>query len=238
VIIPEGHEIIEREIIELQEKISEAREISSIPGYENILKNLNVELADLAESYFSMDPEKIRINKITIEGDFEYAGYWMKGGTLVVKGDVERAGRWMKGGNLVVNGDVDGAGWEMKGGNLVVNGDVKGYAGSQMKGGSLVVNGDVSNAGQKMKGGRIVVSGDVVYAGTEMKGGTLVVKGGVGYAGRWMKDGKIAIYGKVDRIYDIHGGNIYIDFDKNPSYKMDERIRPIEEFDGGLDDRH
>jgi formylmethanofuran dehydrogenase subunit C len=51
-----------------------------------------------------------------------------------------------------------------------------------------------------------------------------------------MEDGKIAIYGKVGRIYDIHdgGGRIYIDFDKNPGYKMDERIRPIEEFESEL----
>jgi formylmethanofuran dehydrogenase subunit C len=142
---------------------------------------LNNELAGLADAYFSLDPEKIRINEITIEGDFECAGYEMRGGTLVV------------------NGDVEYAGWFMKGGSLVVNGDVKDYAGHGMKGGTLVVNGDVERAG-------------------------------------WMKGGRIAIYGKVDLIYGDGGGRIYIDFDKNPGYKMDERIRPIEEFDGGLND--
>jgi formylmethanofuran dehydrogenase subunit C len=89
-----------------------------------------------------------------------------------------------------------------------------------------------------MEGGSLVVKGDVKCAGHRMKDGTLVVKGGVNDAGRWMKGGKIAIYGTVGRIYDNRGGRIYIDFDKNPGYKMDERIRPIEEFDGGLNERH
>jgi formylmethanofuran dehydrogenase subunit C len=200
-IIPEGHEILEREILDVREKISEAKEISSIPGYENILKNLNKELCDLANSYFSLDPEKIRINEITIEGDFGCVGDEMRGGSLVVTGDVWYAGRCMEGGSLVVNGGVKRAGWFMRGGNLVVKGGVE-------------------RAGKWMKGGSLVVDGDVRYAGYEMKGG------------------RIAIYGTVDHIYDIHGGNIYIDFDKNPGYKMDERIRPIEEFDGGLNDRH
>jgi formylmethanofuran dehydrogenase subunit C len=199
VIIPEGHEILEREILDLQEKISEVKEISSIPGYENILKNLNVELADLADPYFSLDPEKIRINKITIEGNFDCVGDEMRGGTLVV------------------NGDVEYAGWFMRGGNLVVKGDVKDYAGHGMKGDTLVVNGDVE------------------YAGWFMRGGNLVVKGDVDRAGYGMKGGKIAIYGMVDRIYDIHGGNIYIDFDKNPGHVGIRGVRPIEEFDGGLD---
>jgi formylmethanofuran dehydrogenase subunit C len=182
VIVPEGHEILEREILDLREKISEAKEISSIPGYENILKNLNIELADLANSYFSLDPEKIRINEIIIEGDVEYAGY------------------------------------EMKGGNLVVKGDVKGDAGTSMKGGTLVVKGDVE------------------WAGVWMYGGNLIVKGNVKRAGRWMEGGRIAIYGKVDHIYDIHdmGGNIYIDFDKNPGLVETVKVRPIEEFDGGF----
>jgi formylmethanofuran dehydrogenase subunit C len=235
-IIPEGHEILEREIIELQEKISEAKEISSIPGYENILKNLNIELADLANSYFSLEPEKIRINEITIEGNFECAGYEMRGGTLVVKGDVEYAGWEMKGGNLVVKGDVKGfAGEEMKGGMLVVNGGVE-RAGQWMEGGNLVVKGGVEYAGYGMKDGNLVVKGDVNRVGWWMEGGNLVVKGDVEGAGYEMEDGKIAIYGTVGRIYDIHdgGGRIYIDFDKNPGYKMDERIRPIEEFESEL----
>jgi formylmethanofuran dehydrogenase subunit C len=274
VIIPEGHEILEREIIELQDKISEAKEISSIPGYENILKNLNKELCELANAYFSLEPEKIRINEITIEGDFDCAGdemrggmlvvkgdvvcagRWMKRGSLVVKGDVEHAGREMRGGMLVVNGDVKYAGWRMKGGNLVVSGDVVyagdemrggmlvvnggvGYAGRWMEGGNLVVKGGVGSAGWWMKGGDLVVKGDVYDAGYEMKGGTLVVKGDVKCcAGNWMEGGRIAIYGTVDRIYDIHGGNIYIDFDKNPGHVGRKGVRPIEEFDGGLDERH
>jgi hypothetical protein len=55
-----------------------------------------------------------------------------------------------------------------------------------------------------------------------------------------MEGGRIAIYGMVDRIYDIHdgGGRIYIDLDKNPSHVGTRGVRPIEEFDGGLDDRH
>jgi hypothetical protein len=148
VIIPEGHEILEKEIIDLQDKISEVREIASIPGYENILKNLNIELADLAESYFSLGPEKIRINEITIEGNVEYAGYGMGGGTLVV-------------------------------------------------------NGDVRSAGYGMKGGRI------------------------------------AIYGRVNYIHPIsEDSRIYIDFDKNPGHVKTWKVRPIEEFDGGLNERH
>jgi formylmethanofuran dehydrogenase subunit C len=71
-----------------------------------------------------------------------------------------------------------------------------------------------------------------------MEGGNLVVNGCVGSAGWFMEGGKIAIYGTVDRIYDIHGGNIYIDFDKNPGLVETVKVRPIEEFDGGLDERH
>jgi formylmethanofuran dehydrogenase subunit C len=349
VIIPQGYEILEREIIELQDKISEAKEISSIPGYENILKNLNIELAGLADSYFSLEPEKIRIDEITIEGDFKYVGYGMKGGNLVVNGDVDGAGRGMKGGNLVVSGDVerfagidmkggslvvngdvddagrgmeggnlvvkgnvkgyagygmesgtlvvsgdvDYAGWSMKGGNLVVKGNVKGYAGYGMESGNLVVKGDVKwFAGTEMESGNLVVSGDVGYAGDEMRGGTLVVKGNVkyagwsmksgnlvvngdvDYAGGWMKGGTLvvkgdvrsaghglkggnlivkgnvmeagrgmrggnaAIYGEVCDIGPIYGGKVFIDFDKNPGLVKTWKVRPIEEFDGGLDERH
>jgi formylmethanofuran dehydrogenase subunit C len=161
VIMPEGHEILEREIIELQDKISEAKEISSIPGYENILKNLNIELADLANAYFSLGPEKIRINEITIEGDVERAGWGLKGGSLVVKGDVVWAGRLMKGGNLTVNGDVEDAGDEMKGGTLVVKGDVKGYAGYRMKGGKIAIYGTVYHIYDiHVVGGRIYIDFD------------------------------------------------------------------------------
>jgi hypothetical protein len=53
-----------------------------------------------------------------------------------------------------------------------------------------------------------------------------------------MEGGRIAIYGTVDNIYGDGGGRIYIDLDKNPDYEIDDSIRPIEEFDGGLDDRH
>jgi formylmethanofuran dehydrogenase subunit C len=217
VIIPEGHEILEREIIELQEKISEAKEISSIPGYENILKNLNGELAGLADSYFSLDPEKIRIDEIIIEGC------------------VEDVGRKMRGGKLVIKGDVGYAGYEMRGGTLVMYGDV-GYAGGCTYGGNLIVKGNVEHAGYEMRGGMLVVNGDVKYAGWWMKGGTLVVNGDVDDAGLFMKGGRIAIYGTVDHIYDIHdeGGNIYIDFDKNPDHEIGDSIRPIEEFDGGF----
>jgi hypothetical protein len=42
------------------------------------------------------------------------------------------------------------------------------------------------------------------------------------------------VYGKVRDIGPVYGGKVFIDFEKNPSYKMDERIRPIEEFDGGF----
>jgi formylmethanofuran dehydrogenase subunit C len=202
VIIPEGQEILQREILDLQDKISEAKEISSIPGYENILKNLNKELCELADSYFSLGPEKIRINEIIIEGDFEYAGDEMKGGNLVVKGGVKWAGKWMEGGNLVVGGNVE-------------------YAGDRMKGGTLVVKGDVEYAGWFMKGGDLVVNGDVK-----------------GYAGYKMKGGKIAIYGMVDHIYDDVGSRIYIDLDKNPGHVRKRGVRPIEEFDGGLNERH
>jgi formylmethanofuran dehydrogenase subunit C len=68
----------------------------------------------------------------------------------------------------------------------------------------------------------------------------LVVNGNVKCAGLLMKGGRIAIYGKVGRIYDIHdgGGRIYIDFEKNPDHEICDNIRPIEEFDGGLDERH
>jgi formylmethanofuran dehydrogenase subunit C len=286
-IIPEGHEILERKIFELQEKISEAREISSIPGYENILKNLNDELRELAESYFSLGPEKIKIDEITIEcdvecagteirggkliinGDVEFAGYCMKNGNLIINGDVKYAGQFMNGGNITVNGNVICAGLLTYGGKLVVEGDVKNagpeliggklivngivefagegmhegnlivngiadYAGRFMKNGNLKVNGNVKHAGIGMEGGSLVVKGDVNDAGYKMKGGILVVKGDVMNAGECMEGGRIAIYGMVGRIYDIHdgGGRIYIDFDKNPDYEMDEKIRPIKEFTG------
>jgi formylmethanofuran dehydrogenase subunit C len=211
VIIPEGHEILEREILDLQDKISEAKEISSIPGYENILKNLNKELRDLANSYFSLDPEKIRIDEIIIEGDFKYAGYRMRGGSLVVKGGVEYAGRWMEGGNLVVKGDVKWyAGEEMKGGTLVVNGGVR-SAGQGMKGGNLVVNGGVKDAGMWMKGGNLVVNGDLVEAGHQMRSGTLVVNGDVKYAGLSMIGGSLVVKGDVKCAGKwLRGGNLVV----------------------------
>jgi formylmethanofuran dehydrogenase subunit C len=209
-LIPGGGKILEEKILEIQEKINEAGEFSGIPCYADIFKNLNQELEDLVNKYFSLDSKGKRI---TLEGDFREIGKEMKGGELIVNGYVKFPGWYMEKGNLTINNNARRAGWYMKGGNLTINGDVE-DAGREMKGGKIVINGSVNVAGLSQEGGKMRVNGGAESAGRGLGGGELIIKGDVEYAGYWMRGGILRVNGNArfagEYMYD---GNLIVSGD-------------------------